>query len=141
MSKHIPGKAEVVLEYPDKFYMGTFERSARYDAHFEENGVSLTLWRTADGGDQKTVHIHLHYALFADILAELAKTASAAAPNDVAHRNALRNSASALCGSLGAHLGLKAKRIHKRNRPGHRDVNDLSKLTPEEEVLLLHVLE
>jgi hypothetical protein len=29
MTKPIPDKAEVALEYPDKLYIGTFERSSR----------------------------------------------------------------------------------------------------------------
>ena len=29
MTKPIPDKAEVALEYPDKLYIGTFERTAR----------------------------------------------------------------------------------------------------------------
>ena len=33
MTKPIPDKAEVALEYPDKLYIGTFERSSRFDAH------------------------------------------------------------------------------------------------------------
>jgi hypothetical protein len=133
MSKRIPDKAEVVLEYPDKFYIGTFERTARYDAHFEQNGVSLTLHRTSGGEGQKSVHIHLHHALFADILQELAKTTSALAPDDAVHRNELREAAKALCRALDADARpSKAKR---------KDVNDLSQLTPEEEVALLHVLE
>jgi len=132
MSKRVPDKAEVVLEYPDKFYIGTFERSARYDAHFEQNGVSLTLHRTSGGEGQRSVHIHLHHALFTDILQELAKTTSALSPDDTAHRNELRDAAKALCQALDADRG-KAKR--------KKDVNDLSQLTPEEEVALLHVLE
>ena len=32
MTKPIPDKAEVALEYPDKLYIGTFERTARFDA-------------------------------------------------------------------------------------------------------------
>ena len=41
MTKPIPDKAEVVLEYPDKFYCGTFERSSRFDAHVDATGISL----------------------------------------------------------------------------------------------------
>jgi hypothetical protein len=140
MSKHIPDKAEVVLEYPDKFYIGTFERSARYDAHFDEKGVSLTLHRTADGEAQKSVHIHLHHALFGDILFELAKTASALAPDDTVHRDALRDAATALCRSLNAGA-VKGRKVRKRKPSKKKDLNDLSQLTPDEEVLLLHVLE
>ena len=35
MTKPIPDKAEVALEYPDKLYIGTFERTSRFDAHLE----------------------------------------------------------------------------------------------------------
>ena len=45
MTKPIPDKAEVALEYPDKFYVGTFERSARFEAHMDKAGVSLLLER------------------------------------------------------------------------------------------------
>src|SRR6266496_1658353 len=31
MTKPIPDKAEVALEYPDKLYIGTFERSSRFE--------------------------------------------------------------------------------------------------------------
>jgi hypothetical protein len=43
MTKPIPDKAEVPLEYPDKLYIGTFERTARFDAHLDETGISLSL--------------------------------------------------------------------------------------------------
>ena len=45
MSKPIPDKAEVALEYPDKFYIGTFEHSSRFEAHFDRSGLALTLER------------------------------------------------------------------------------------------------
>ena len=48
MTKPIPDKAEVALEYPDKLYIGTFERSARFDAHLDETGISLRLDRPGD---------------------------------------------------------------------------------------------
>jgi hypothetical protein len=44
----IPDKVEVALEYPDKFYIGTFERSARFDAHLDDNGIALALYRSGD---------------------------------------------------------------------------------------------
>jgi len=31
MTKPIPDKAEIALEYPDKLYVGTFERSSRFE--------------------------------------------------------------------------------------------------------------
>jgi hypothetical protein len=123
MSKPIPDKAEVVLEYPDKFYSGTFERSSRFDAHVDGTGISLLLDRSGDAETRKSIHMHIHYALFADILRDLAKTVAAMPPDDVAHRDAIREAAKALYDALAA------------------DADDISQMTPEEEVLLLHVIE
>jgi len=96
MSKPIPDKAEVALELPDKLYIGTFERTARFDAHLDEAGISLSLHRSGSEADRKTVRMHFHYALFADILRELARTTAAVPPDDVLHREALRDGACAL---------------------------------------------
>src|SRR5450631_4185871 len=96
MTKPIPDKAEVVLEYPDKFYSGTFERSSRFDAHMDASGVSLLLDRAGDAETRKSIHLHIHYALFADILRDLARTVSAVPETDVIHRDALREAAKAL---------------------------------------------
>jgi hypothetical protein len=123
MTKPIPDKAEVVLEYPDKFYIGTFERSSRFDAHVDDSGISLLLDRPGEAEARKSVHMHIHYALFADILRDLAKTVSAMPTGDEAHRDALRDAAKALYDALAA------------------DPDDISKMSPEDEVLLLHVME
>ena len=68
MAKPIPDKAEVAVEYPDKLYIGTFEQSARFDAHLDETGISLSLHRTGADDVRKSVRMHFHYGLFADIL-------------------------------------------------------------------------
>jgi hypothetical protein len=75
MTKPIPDKAEVALEYPDKFYSGTFERSSRFEAAFDANGIALILERTGAPEARKSVHVHMHYGLFADVLEQLAATA------------------------------------------------------------------
>jgi hypothetical protein len=74
MTKPIPDKAEVALEYPDGLCIGTFEQSARFDAHLDENGISLSLHRTGADDVRKSIRMHFHYGLFADILRDLAKT-------------------------------------------------------------------
>jgi hypothetical protein len=101
MKKPIPDKAEVALEYPDKLYIGTFERSSRFEAHLDENGISLTLERKGDPSTQKSIHMHLHYGLFAEILLELAHTTKALPLEDEAHRTALAEAAAALHDALG----------------------------------------
>ena len=133
MTKPIPDKAEVVLEYPDKFYIGTFERTARFDAHLDETGISLSLHRSGDAETKKSIRMHLHYALFAEILRDLAKTVSSMPPADVAHREvlAIRNSAA------------RESCVQTGRAPefGGAGQDNISKMTPEEEVLLLHVME
>ena len=80
MTKPIPDKAEVAIEYPDKLYIGTFERTARFDAHLDQVGISLSLQRTGADNAHKSVHMHFHYALFAEILHDLAKTVARSPP-------------------------------------------------------------
>jgi hypothetical protein len=126
MTKPIPDKAEVAVEYPDKLYIGTFERTARFDAHLDEAGISLSLHRTGADNARKSVRMHFHYALFAEILHELAKTAASLPAGDLAHREALCDAARAF------YLALEADK-HKSD--------DAADLTPEEEVRLLHILE
>ena len=103
MTKPIPDKAEVALEYPDKLYIGTFERTARFDAHLDEAGISLSLHRTGAADVRKSIRMHFHYALFAEILQDLARTVASMPPEDAAHRDMLRDAAKALYRAL-AHI-------------------------------------
>jgi len=124
--KPIPDKAEVALEYPDKLYIGTFERSSDFDAHIDEMGIALTLHHRGDESVRKSVRLHIHCALFAEMLADLARSVGKL---DKAHRAILAQSATALATAL--------------RDPGEKssDAADLDDMTPEEEVALLHVLE
>jgi hypothetical protein len=108
MTKPIPDKAEVALEYPDKLYIGTFEQTARFDAHLDAAGISLSLHRIGSEDVRKTVHMHFHFMLFAEILRDLATTVKALPPADIAHREALRDAAKALCVALDPHKTKKA---------------------------------
>lgn len=126
MTKPIPDKAEVAVEYPDKLYIGTFERTARFDAHLDEAGISLGLHRTGAADVRKSVRMHFHYLLFAEILHELAKTVASLPAGDLVHREALCDAAKAF------YLALEAD---KRKSDG------TANLTPEKEVRLLHILE
>ena len=141
MTKPIPDKAEVALEYPDKLYIGTFEHSSRFDAHLDETGISLRLERPGDAASRKSVRMHVHYALFAEILTDLAKTVSSMPPDDVAHRVALRGAAKALYHALRSAPAAPRSGIRERHDRAREDEADISKLTPKEEVLLLHVME
>lgn len=100
MTKPIPDKAEVAVEYPDKLYIGTFAHTSRFDAHLDETGISLTLDRPGPDDERKSVRMHFHYALFAEVLRDLAKTIAGMPPADP-HREALREAAKALYLALG----------------------------------------
>ena len=96
MTKPLPAKAEVALEYPDKLYIGTFDRTSRFDAHLDATGLSLLLERTGDADTRKSVHLHLNYALLADVLRDVADTIGNIPPDDVIHRDSLAEAAKAL---------------------------------------------
>jgi hypothetical protein len=67
MTKPITDKAEVALEYPDKLYVGTFERSSRFEAHLDPTGIALILERPGADDVHKSIHMHINFGLFADI--------------------------------------------------------------------------
>lgn len=127
MTKPIPDKAEVAVEYPDKLYIGTFARDDRFDAHFDKAGISLSLYREGGSDTRKSIRMHFHYELFAEILRDLARTAASVPPTDIAHRDALVDGAKALSLALESAAG--------------KDRDGITQLTPKEEVLLLHVIE
>lgn len=54
MTRPIPDRAEIALEYPDKFYAGTFERSSRFEAHLDPTGFAMVLEQP--GGEDVRKH-------------------------------------------------------------------------------------
>jgi len=101
MTKPITGKAEIALEYPDKLYIGTFERSSRFEAHLDPTGIALTLERPGADDVHKSVHMHINFGLFADILRELAATVGRIPREDVMHRDQLATAVAELNAALG----------------------------------------
>ncbi len=100
MTKPIADKVEVALEYPDKLYVGSFERSSRFEARLEPKGVELIFERPGADDVHKTVHMHIHFGLFADILRELAASAGRLPKDDIMHREQLAQAAGALHAAL-----------------------------------------
>jgi hypothetical protein len=89
MTKPVPDKAEVALEYPDKLYVGTFERTSRFEAYLDPTGFSLMLERLGDQADRRSIHMHINFGLFASILSELASTVGRIPRDDIVHRDQL----------------------------------------------------
>jgi len=100
MTKPIPDKAEVALEYPDKLYVGTFERSSRFEAHLDPTGIALVLERPGPDDVHKSIHMHIHFGLFADILRELAATVGRVPKDDLAHGDQLARAVAELHAAL-----------------------------------------
>lgn len=96
MTKPILDKAEIALEYPDKLYVGTFAQSSRFDAHLDAHGIALVFERPGAEDEHKTVHLHIHFGLFADILHELAASADRIPKDDADHRRQLAQAAAEL---------------------------------------------
>ena len=89
MTKPISDKAEIAIEYPDKLYVGTFERSSRFEAHLDPTGISLVLEHPGSEDVRKSVHMHLNFGLFADILRDLASTVGRIPKDDILHHDQL----------------------------------------------------
>ncbi|HWE21518.1 MAG TPA: hypothetical protein VG758_30815 [Hyphomicrobiaceae bacterium] len=66
MSTPITDKAEVSIDFPEKFYMGSFGAGSRFDVTADKEGIHLHLER-ADG-EKRRVGFHVHYYLLADLL-------------------------------------------------------------------------
>jgi hypothetical protein len=94
----IADKAEIAVDFPDKFYMGEFGHQSSFAAGIEADGVLIRLSR--QGGDKRDAQIHLHYLLFADILTEIANSAAERAPIDAQHREPLLAAVHALLAAL-----------------------------------------
>jgi hypothetical protein len=65
-------------------------------------GISLVLERVGDVDTRKSIHMHINYELFAEILLDLAATVAAMPAQDVAHRETLADAAKALHRALAA---------------------------------------
>ncbi len=96
----IADKAEVAIDFPDKFYRGGFGRDCAFEARAEDDGVLIRLVRSRD--ERREVEIHLHHLLFASILEDLAGSLSERPPIDAVHREPLRDAACRLAAALAA---------------------------------------
>ncbi len=87
MAKPITDKAEVSIDFPDKFYMGSFSRESRFGVTADAGGVHLWLERT--GENRRKVSFHVHYHLLTGILEAMADAIRSGEPIDDTFRNDL----------------------------------------------------
>jgi hypothetical protein len=69
--KPITDRAEVALDFPEKSFMGSYSHSSSYEVNADTEGVTLRLVRRS--GPERTIELHLHYLLLADMLCDLAR--------------------------------------------------------------------
>ena len=98
MSKPIIDKAEVSIDFPDKFYHGSFGRSSRFDATVDDQGMHIALDRP--GEEQRHVGFHLQHHLFGDILESIAEEITEKQPLPESHREHLSEAAEKLVRAL-----------------------------------------
>jgi hypothetical protein len=94
----IADKAEVAIDFPDKFYSGGFGKDCVFEARAEADGVLIRLVRP--GSDKRVAEIHLHHFLLASILDDLARSMAEREPIDEIHRRPLRDAARNLAAAL-----------------------------------------
>jgi hypothetical protein len=97
----ITDRAEVAIDFPEKAYMGSFGHSASFAAAAACDGVELKLAHA--GQPKRTVEVHLHWYLFADMIDEIAASLEGrAAIVDEAHRVILAEAVQRLAAALAA---------------------------------------
>ena len=87
--KPIQDKAEVSIDFPEKFYIGSFARDSKFEARTEADGLLIKLEKPGD--EKRAVEIHLHHHLLADILSGWADSLGVAPIADKDHRKTLQD--------------------------------------------------
>ena len=104
----ITDHAEVAIDFPEKAYMGSYGHSSSFDARAAADCVEIKLVR--HGTPKRTVDIHMHWYLFADIIDEIAASMEGRASLiDEAHRSALADSVQRLAAAIAAPANLDTK--------------------------------
>ncbi len=94
MSSIITEKTEVSIDFPEKFYVGSFARGDRYDVKADQEGIHLYLDRQK--GEKRKVGFHIHYHLLAEILGAMAEAIDQVDGIDAQHQEELIEAAKQL---------------------------------------------
>ena len=97
----ITDRAEVAIDLPEKTYVSGFGQTASFAASAAVDGVELKLAHA--GLPKRSVDLHFHWYLFADIIDEIAASLEGRAGLvDQAHRDTLAESVQRLAAALAA---------------------------------------
>jgi hypothetical protein len=96
--KPIADRAEVAIDLPDKLYIGSFTQHSNYQVKADADQLALKL--THATGPKRTVELHLHYYLLADIIEDLASELGSHEALDPSHRQRMLAATERLCKAL-----------------------------------------
>jgi hypothetical protein len=91
MSDPIPDKAQVSIDFPHKFYMGSFGRESRFDVTADQQGVHIHLDRPGD--ERRHVGFHLRHSMLVGILRAMGDAISEVEGINAHQRKELREAA------------------------------------------------
>lgn len=94
MKHPISDKAEVSIDFPEKFYMGSFGHESSLDVAADREGIHINLERS--GEQKRRVGFHVHYYLLADLLKSIGEALPGRGEMDEAQRRALERAAHGL---------------------------------------------
>ncbi|HEX9768202.1 MAG TPA: hypothetical protein VGA50_03420 [Kiloniellales bacterium] len=94
MKHPITDKAQVSIDFPEKFYVGSFGRDSSLDVSADQEGVHINLERQEE--TKRRVGFHVHYYLLADLLKSIGEALSGYGEIDEPHRAALTEAAQTL---------------------------------------------
>ena len=87
MKHPITDKAQVSIDFPEKFYVGSFGRDSTLDVSADDQGVHINLERQV--GKKRRVGFHVHYYLLADLLQSIGQALTSYGEIDEPHRSTL----------------------------------------------------
>lgn len=88
MSEPIPDKAQVSIDFPDKFYMGSFGRESRFDVAADQEGLHIHLDRPGD--EKRHVGFHVHHSMLVVLLRAMGDALSEADDLSAQQRQEIR---------------------------------------------------
>lgn len=98
MSKPVADRAEVSIDFPDKLYVGSFERDSRLDVSADERGLHIKIERGK--GEKRRFGFHLHYYLLAELIESIGEALADYPALEPQHKDSLQQASKVLAKSV-----------------------------------------
>ena len=113
MKHPIKDKAQVSIDFPEKFYVGSFGRDSSLDVSADDEGVHINLERQV--GKKRRVGFHVHYYLLADLLQSIGQALNSYREIDEPHRSALLEATQTLTKAVTSGRKKTSKKSRRRS--------------------------